>query len=102
MEVEPLTPDQVKFRVKRLDWLHWLMLLVIAVLAFFLWVSPYRYEKMGQRIVRIKRFSGEAEILRVDGWKTMKPRVPEGFRELGQDEKILPLEPPAPGGTVDR
>jgi hypothetical protein len=29
----------------------------------------------------------------------MKPRVPEGFRELGPDEKILPLEPPAPGGT---
>jgi hypothetical protein len=65
-------------------------------------VRTYRYEKMGQRIVRIKRFSGEAEILRVDGWKPMKPRVPEGFRELGPDEKILPLEPPAPGGTVDR
>jgi hypothetical protein len=63
--------------MKRLDRFHWILLATIAVmLAFntYLVMTPYRYFHLEQALVRVNRFTGEAERLVSSGWKPMAPR----------------------------
>lgn len=93
--------------MKRLDWLHWaLIATLLAVIALGI-LTPYRYEKMGQRIVRINRLSSEADMLTTSGWRALRPskestgprflleseeRQGPRVRELKPDEQVLPLK----------
>jgi hypothetical protein len=66
--------------MKRLDKLHWTLLAVIAVLVAlnaYVIISPYRYFHMSAPygLVRVNRFTGEAERLLVgSGWKPVAPQ----------------------------
>lgn len=73
---EPISAEQARFRrlkMKKLDWLHWLLLALICAAGLFLFLSPYHYEKMGRNaeIVRIHRVTGQADALTSDGWQPM-------------------------------
>jgi len=64
--------------MKRLDKLHWTLLALIAALLAanaYLTISPYRYFHMAAPygLVRVNRFTGEAERLLGIGWKPMAP-----------------------------
>jgi hypothetical protein len=62
--------------MKRLDRHHWILLAIIAMLVIFNgYISPYRYFHIAAPLglVRVNRFSGEAERLTGMGWKHMAP-----------------------------
>ena len=59
--------------MKKIDWLHWSLAAIVCVLSFYLWLTPYRYEKYAGILVRINRFTGNADILRLEGWQPMQP-----------------------------
>lgn len=85
--------------MKRLDWLHWALIAILFAVVALGILTPYRYEKMGQRIVRINRLSSEADMLTNSGWRPLRPsKEPIGSRfDLGSEEKKGPrlrkLEP---------
>ena len=58
--------------MKRPDLAHWIMLAIILILGFYLWLTPYHYEKGATTVVRINRFTGEADILKIDGWHRLE------------------------------
>jgi len=93
--------------MKRLDWLHWALIAILFTVVALGILTPYRYEKMGQRIVRINRLSSEADMLTNSGWRPLRPsKEPIGsrfefepeekegprVRELKPDEQVLPLK----------
>jgi hypothetical protein len=59
--------------MKRLDWLHWTLITAILVLAVWFIVTPYQYFIVGSgnTLVRVHRFTGEAERLGSSGWRRM-------------------------------
>ena len=73
--VTPLSKEQVTPRFKRLDWLHWPLLMVVLLQGFYLWFNPYIYQSwQNGHLVRISRFTGEAERLTIYGWRTLEKR----------------------------
>ena len=65
--------------MKRLDTLHWTLISLIAVLlaaTAYLTISPYRYFHMAAPfgLVRVNRFTGQAERLDRMGWKPVAPQ----------------------------
>ena len=56
--------------MKRLDQLHWIMLVIILILSFYLFLSPYEYTKMGEYNIpiRINKFTGTVDRLGPKGW----------------------------------
>ena len=59
--------------MKRLDWLHWTLIAAILVLAVWFIATPYQYFIVGSgnTLVRVHRFTGEAERLGGSGWRRM-------------------------------
>lgn len=96
-DVTPLSKEQVTLRSKRLDWLHWLLLMVVLLQGFYLWFDPYTYRSAFKgHLVRISRFTGEAEQLSSQGWislETKPVKAPTVERFI-----LEPVEPP----TVER
>jgi len=93
--------------MKRLDWLHWTLIATLLVVVVPGILTPYRYEKMGQRVVRINRLTSEADMLTISGWRALRPtKDPKSsrfdlgseetkgprLRELEPDEQVLPLK----------
>ena len=48
--------------LKKPDWGHWILGLVIVFLVLFLWLTPYHYRNMRGSPARISRISGEVEM----------------------------------------
>ncbi len=52
------------------------VLVAFAIVAWFIWPTPYRYDRITLKgethPIRIGRFTGEAEILFMDGWHSTK------------------------------
>lgn len=72
--------------MKKLDWLHWVLLAVILVQGFYLWVTPYEYRSWRGSLARISRFSGRTEVLNsAVGWKVV------GLRESPTPRRKLEL-----------
>ncbi len=69
--------------MKRLDLMHWIMLAIILILGFYLWISPYQYKRYAELVVRINRITGEADLLKLDGWKRMEPKKKRPTLTLG-------------------
>lgn len=67
--------------MKTLDRRHWLLLAMIVALLLIAFVSPYRYEHMGDALVRINRFSGQADALGPRGWKPLRPSTAADVKE---------------------
>lgn len=97
----PLTADQVRIDarsrqarrlVKKLDWLHWVLIGIVVWLGFTLWIEPYRYLKLGQFPVRVNRISGATERLFGNGWKPMVDQTPK-IRNPAPGEAIYPQTP---------
>jgi hypothetical protein len=63
--------------MKKLDWLHWALIGIVAWLGFTVWIEPYRYLKLGRSPVRVNRISGETWQLTYQGWKPMRPEPPK-------------------------
>lgn len=86
---EPISAEQARFRrlkMKKLDWLHWVLLVVILAQGFYLWVTPYQYRSWRGSLVRINKFSGKTEVLNsADGWKMV------GLRESPTPRRKLEL-----------
>jgi hypothetical protein len=93
--------------MKRLDWLLWTLIAILLAGAVLGILTPYKYEKMGQRVVRINRLSSEADMLTISGWRALRPSKestsprfllePEEkqgtrLRELDPNEQVLPLK----------
>jgi len=55
--------------MKRLDQLHWIMLVIILILSFYLFLSPYEYNKMRGYIIRINRITGSVDMFTGKGEK---------------------------------
>ncbi len=55
--------------MKRLDQLHWIMLVIILILGFYLFLSPYEYKKVREYIIRINRITGSVDMLTGGGEK---------------------------------
>lgn len=93
-DVTPLSKEQLTLRFKRLDWLHWLLLMVVLLQGFYLWFDPYIYRSwVNGQLVRISRFTGEAERLSSRGWESLeaKPVKAPTVRELRPDEAVEPI-----------
>lgn len=83
--------------MKKLDWLHLVLIGIVAWLGFIVWIEPYRYLKLGQSPVRVSRITGATEKLYLEGWQLMVAAKKQTFRELRPDEAFEPLketEPP--------
>jgi hypothetical protein len=93
--------------MKRLDWFHWTLIAILLLVIALGILTPYKYEKMGQRIVRINRLNSEADMLTLSGWRPLRPsKGPIGsrfefepeekegprVRELKPDEQAFPLK----------
>lgn len=55
---------------------HWSRVVAGLTLLVFLatvWPTPFRYHDWNQTIVRVNRFTGVAEVLEWNGWRTMRP-----------------------------
>ncbi|MEE8623771.1 MAG: hypothetical protein V3T19_00365 [Acidiferrobacterales bacterium] len=63
--------------MKRLDLLHLIMLVIVLILGFYLWFTPYQYKGYAELVVRINRFTGAADLLNLDGWERMEPAAPK-------------------------
>src|SRR5262245_22471011 len=91
--VTPLSKEQVTPRFRRLDWLHWPLLMVVLLQGFYLWFNPYIYQSwQNGHLVRISRFTGEAERLTIYGWRTLEKR----------DDRARTLKPPLDLRSVSR
>ena len=104
--------------MNRLDRLLWILLAVIGLLLLmdaYLIVTPYRYFHLAapHGLVRVNRFTGEAEKLWGTGWKPMapvqsrfvleeeQPAETPRFRPLRPDEEVLPLDEPPPPARAE-
>jgi len=55
-----------------------LICLVVAMMFYLLvWPTLYRYDHLGNYPVRINRVTGDAEMLRPEGWAEMKSYLPK-------------------------
>jgi hypothetical protein len=77
---------------KKLDLLHWVLILIVGVLSALFWFTPYTYHNYAGVIVRIHRFSGKPDLLNTTGWQRM-----EGPRSQDASLKDRQLPP----GFVD-
>ena len=69
--------------------LHWIILVVILILGFYLWLTSYQYRNWRGSIVRINRITGAADVLKIDGWQRMEPEAPKKritLEDLGLEE----------------
>lgn len=57
--------------MKKPDAGHSIMALIIFALLLLLWLTPYRYEHAGARLIRIHRFSGKVDRLSHGGWRPL-------------------------------
>jgi hypothetical protein len=74
--------------MKRLDSLHWTLIAILLAGAVLGILTPYKYEKMGQRVVRINRLSSEADMLTISGWRALRPsKESTGTRLLLESEE---------------
>ncbi len=70
-----------------------IVLLFVIFTAVFIWPTLYRYERSYQTVVRINRFTGNAEMLTTEGWDKMQSSptgnylTPEQAKELGLEDK---------------
>lgn len=63
-------------------------LVAIILIGVLFWPTLYRYERMGQTVVRIRRVTGEAAILSGSSWVTReKPREVEPL-PIGAQSKV--------------
>lgn len=44
----------------------------LAALAYFVWPTPWRYDRIRELPVRIHRITGDAEMLTPSGWQPMR------------------------------
>ncbi len=72
---EGLISGQSRLHFKKLDWLHYVLLVIVLILGFFLWLTPYQYHRgISGYLVRTHRLSGKAELLTFNGWRPMQRR----------------------------
>ncbi len=55
---------------------HWAAVVVLAVVAWFVWPTPWRYDHLGPMRVREHRITGEIQKLTADGWVRLRGPAP--------------------------
>ncbi|HZW07996.1 MAG TPA: hypothetical protein VFF65_12810 [Phycisphaerales bacterium] len=78
-----------------------LLIVVGAACAVWVWPTQWRYDRRYESIVRINRFTDEAQVLSTKGWQTFAPD-PLPLSHKGRAALALMLEGKSPGDNVER